>query len=139
MLLSKGQERRRQGKHQNIGEWCKVRVEGGYERIRQKIRFGENTCCFRCKLPLDWCQESRERVGLEAGKCVYMDKVLPVVLMGLEAVKLRQWVKRKFEVDMEDIEGFFRWLGGRVQFHGTSGANIDILWEAMVEKSKYKK
>lgn len=139
MVSSKGQERRRQSKHQNIGEWCKVRVEGGYERIRQKIRFGENTCCFRCKLPLDWCQESRERVGLEAGKCVYMDKVLPVVLMGLEAVKLRQWVKRKFEVDMEDIEGFFRWLGGRVQFHGTSGANIHILWEAMVEKSIYKK
>ncbi|KJZ69995.1 hypothetical protein HIM_10606 [Hirsutella minnesotensis 3608] len=31
-----------------------------YVDVRKRITFGELSCCFVCKLPLDWCEERRE-------------------------------------------------------------------------------
>ncbi len=115
------------------GSSCEPEMGEGYQETRRKIRFAENSCCFQCKLPLDWCGEARAREGLEEG-CVYMDKVLPVVLLGYENDDIRRWVQSRFSIDMSDKAGFFRWLARRTRFHDTNGANIHILWEAMVEK-----
>ncbi|KAM0362978.1 hypothetical protein ACHAO7_010765 [Fusarium culmorum] len=70
-----------QPRHKKAGQWCEMVAEEGYDAARKAIRFKELSCCFICKLPLDWCQETQD----EEGKCIYKDKLLPVVLMGLRS------------------------------------------------------
>lgn len=99
----------------------------GYDVVRKKIRFGPLSCCFTCKLPLNWCEETRE-----GGSYAHVDKVLPVVLMGLKSWRVRELAKREFGVITTEEEGFFRWLGARRRFHGLAGTNMHVLWEAII-------
>lgn len=116
-----------QPRHNGEGEWCKKVAGTGYDVVRKKIRFGPLSCCFTCKLPLDWCEETRE-----GGSCAHVDKVLPVVLMGLKSWRVRELAKREFGVNTTEEEGFFRWLGARRRFHGLAGTNMHALWEAII-------
>lgn len=121
-------------RHRQRGAWCKTVAGKSYEGVRKKVRFGSLSSCFRCKLPLDWCEETREggREG-EGGGCRYMDKVLPVVLMALQSRRVEELAKRRFgPATVEGEEGFLRWLGARRRFHGTEGTNMHALWEAIV-------
>lgn len=109
---------------------CKKEVLGKYEERRRSIRFEELSCCFRCKLPLDWCEE--RRTGANRTACTAEDRVLPVVLILAEEQWVRGLVKRKFEVDSSDRTRFFFWLGQKQRFHGTYGTNILLLWEEIL-------
>lgn len=124
-------------KHKKPGEQCDPMQGESYNSIRQKIRFAGNSCCFRCKLPSDWCEEVRKSAG-EGEGCMYMDKVLPVALLPMGNESMKHWVMMKFEIDVDDRAEWYKWLAGRVQFHGTNGTNMHILWEAIVYKV-YKK
>ena len=120
-------------RHRKEGKWCTAVADEEYAEVRKKITFGELWCCFKCKLPLDWCKAMRE--GGEEGRCVYMDKVLPVVLLAVR----RRWAKElaleEFGVDVEEREGFFKWLGMDRRFHGMGGTNALALWEAIIWKA----
>lgn len=76
--------------------------EEDYEDVRKKLTFGSLPCCFICKLPLDWCEETGEEGG-----CVYKDKVLPVVLMALRSSWVRELAKEGFGIKIDDREVFF--------------------------------
>ncbi|EFZ03304.2 DNA helicase, ATP-dependent, RecQ type [Metarhizium robertsii ARSEF 23] len=121
-------------RHTRPGEVCEPVRGQSYDSIRQKIRFADNSCCFRCKLPSDWCDEMRESAG-EGKDCMYTDKVLPVALMAMGHDAMKRWVVNKFEIDPDDTKEWFKWLAGRVQFHGTKGTNMHVLWEAIVHKT----
>lgn len=96
-------------RHKQGGQWCKTVVDESYDIVRKKITFGLLLCCFTCKLPLDWCEETRE----EEGYCAYKDKVLPVVLMGLRSWRVRELAKKQFGINTQDRVAFFQWLGAR--------------------------
>jgi hypothetical protein len=115
-------------RHRQDGHWCKTVAGESYDVVRRKITFGSLSCCFTCKLPLDWCEETRE----DEGSCAYKDKVLPVVLIGLRSLWVRELAKEQFGIEMQDREAFFRWLGVRRQFHGKGGTNMHALWEAII-------
>lgn len=120
-------------RHRRPGEVCEPIRGQSYDSIRQKIRFAENSCCFRCKLPSDWCDEVRSSAG-EGEGCMYTDKVLPVALMAMGQESMKRWVVKKFDIDPDDTKEWYKWLAGRVQFHGTNGTNMHVLWEAIVHK-----
>lgn len=119
--------------HKHAGKLCEPVLGESYNSIRQRIRFAENSCCFRCKLPGDWCKESQESAG-EGEGCMYEDKVLPVALLPMGRESMRKWVKEKFEIDPGNRREWFKWLAGQVQFHGTKGTNMHVLWEAIVQR-----
>ncbi|WXC51053.1 hypothetical protein QX201_010758 [Fusarium graminearum] len=112
-----------QPRHKKAGQWCEMVAEEGYNAARKAIRFKELSCCFICKLPLDWCKETQD----EEGKCIYKDKLLPVVLMGLRSWRVRDLAKSIFGVDPEDKKVFYRWLGVEKRFHGIKGTNAHAL------------
>src|SRR6478735_151735 len=103
-----------QPRHKKAGQWCETVAEEGYNVARREIRFKELTCCYICKLPLDWCEETRD----EEGKCVYKDKLLPIVLLGLRSWRIRDIARAAFGVDVEDRKAFYHWLGIERRFYG---------------------
>lgn len=114
-------------RHASGDEICSGIGQYRYRYLRKKVTFGSHSCCFMCKLPLDWCEPTRQD-----GQCEYMDKVLPVALMALQSQEVRTLARERFDVDAEDHEAFFRWLGRDRLFHGTKGTNALALWEAVV-------
>jgi hypothetical protein len=119
----------------DVEDWCEPEIEEGYGAVRQKIQFADNSCCFQCMLPWDWCMRAKEEAG--KGKddgCVYMNKILPVVLMALGWDTIVPWMREKHQVDIRDRKAFFRWLARRTRFYDTNGANIHILWEAILRR-----
>lgn len=121
-------------RHEEEGAWCRmVAGDEAYTQVRREMTFGRLACCFRCKLPLDWCEETREAGrGGEAGPCSYIDKVLPVVLMALGVRWVKKLARERFGVDPADRRAFFRWAGQDRRFHGVGGTNMLALWEAIV-------
>lgn len=100
-----------------------------YKEVRQKVRFADNACCFQCRLPLDWCEGSRE----EGEKCVHMDKVLPVTLLALGLGGIQAIIGSLFRGrDLSNIDRFCEWLGESRRFHNTNGANIHVVWEEII-------
>jgi superfamily II DNA or RNA helicase len=114
-------------RHDREGEWCGWAGDEGYAGVRRRITFGELSCCFRCRLPLDWCEATRD-----GGGCAYMDKVLPVVLLAARRDWAKEVAREQFGFDADDEEGFFEWLGMSRRFHGMGGTNALALWEAIV-------
>ena len=114
------------------GSRCFDRLAGkAYSEIRQMVHFPDNVSCFTCKLPLDWCEDTKD----EDGSCAHKDKVLPVAYLAL----CRRWARRIAQEGFEgcrttDMESFSKWLGEERSFHGTKGANLHALWEEMVWK-----
>lgn len=109
--------------------WVKPR------EARKRLRFDEkaNGCCFRCKLPADWCVESR--IGGQDGQCRYMDKVLPAVLVGLKSKTVREYVAkkmRKYGVDWEDMKQVFEFMQRGVGYQGTRGLGLHYVWEMTI-------
>ncbi|KAI3578614.1 hypothetical protein IWW34DRAFT_737753 [Fusarium oxysporum f. sp. albedinis] len=117
-----------QPRHKKAGQWCATVAEEGYDIARREIRFKELSCCFVCKLPLNWCEETQD----EEGRCAYKDKLLPVVLMGLRSWRVRDIVRAELGVDVEDRKAFYRWLGVERRFHGMKGTNAHAVWEAVI-------
>lgn len=116
--------------HRGDRKWCKVVGEEEYAQVRRTLTFGDLSCCYICKLPLDWCEELRQRRG--EGECAYMDKVLPVVLMAVRSLRLKKLTKELFQVDPDEKETFFTWLGRNRRFHGMNGTNALAVWEEMI-------
>lgn len=114
-------------RHASGDEICSGIGEYRYKDLRMKVTFGSLSCCFMCKLPLDWCEPTRQD-----GQCEFVDKVLPVALMALQRQEVRTLARERFDVDAADHEAFFRWLGRDRTFHGTKGTNALALWEAVV-------
>jgi hypothetical protein len=98
------------------------------------IKFGKLSCCLRYKLPLDWCGATRDDGNGEGVVCRYIDKAVPVALMGWRSWRLRELVQEHFGKEFEagDFESFTRWQGQRRRFYGLRGTNLLALWEVIV-------
>lgn len=117
--------------------WCRLLVRKygeadstAYEAAQRAIRFEELSCCFRCKLPLNWCEE-RRLGGLRTG-CTAEDRVLPIVLFVRKWEWAQRLVQRMFGIDIRDRTSYFHWLGRKQVFHGYQGTNMLLLWEAIL-------
>lgn len=120
-------------RHKQQEKWCRVINGEDYEEVRKRLLFGELSCCFICKLPLDWCEQTRgDAEGGEGKRCAHVDKVLPVVFMALKNEQVRQLTRERFNVNPDNEEEFFQWAARSRQFHGTAGTNALALWEAIV-------
>lgn len=108
---------------------CFERIAGEpYEEVRQRVQFPENRCCFTCKLPSDWCAESK--VG---EKCAHMDKVLPVAYLALCVPRIGQMVREAFKTcEITDSGLYLRWLAEKRRFHGRKGVNVYAAWEEII-------
>lgn len=51
--------------HEALGTSCPARIQGvePYRKMRKQLRFAALSCCFTCKLPLDWCAEAKDDKG----------------------------------------------------------------------------
>jgi superfamily II DNA or RNA helicase len=121
--------------HETLGVACPAVVEGteAYRTMRRRLKFATLSCCFTCKLPLDWCAQAKSSRGTPEG-CVYLDKVLPVILITAGMTREAQWVRDNFEADPCDSAAFLQWLAGRREFMATRGTNMHMLWARIVCK-----
>ncbi|KAH7233813.1 uncharacterized protein BKA55DRAFT_544304 [Fusarium redolens] len=111
--------------------WKRFGIEEGMQ-IRTLFRWLDEAA-HECPLPRDWCEGTQD----EEGRCVFKDKVLPVVLMGLRSWRVKNIVKTGFGIDIKDKKEFFCWLGVERRFHGMKGTNAHALWELIIwEKSR---
>lgn len=101
--------------------------------MRKQLRFAALSCCFTCKLPLDWCAEAKEDKGTP-GKCVYIDKVLPAVVVAASLTREAQWIRDSFDIDPADERAFQQWLAGKKVFMETRGTNMHMLWAMVIRK-----
>lgn len=118
--------------HREEGKWCKVVERDRYAQVCRALTFGELACCYKCKLPLDWCGQTRESSG--EADCVYTDKVLPVVLMVMKSGSLRAFIRELFDIEPNEEGEFLKWLGRNRRFHGTNGTNALAVWEEVIWK-----
>ncbi|KAH6661461.1 hypothetical protein F5X68DRAFT_178705 [Plectosphaerella plurivora] len=107
---------------------CWEVAKGEYQEAVRKVRFGPLACCFRCKLPLDWCQERKDEEG---GGCRDIDMVFPVAMAALKSVRIRE-LAEGLGAEMETTEAYLKWLGRDRRFHGLRGTNLLAVWEAVV-------
>ncbi|KAL7940041.1 hypothetical protein V8C42DRAFT_349789 [Trichoderma barbatum] len=122
--------------HEALGTSCPARIRGmePYRKMRKQLRFAALSCCFTCKLPLDWCAEAKEDKGTP-GKCVYIDKVLPAVVVAASVTREAQWICDSFDIDPADERAFQQWLAGKRAFMDTRGTNMHMLWAMVVRKT----
>ncbi|KJK87120.1 hypothetical protein H633G_09028 [Metarhizium anisopliae BRIP 53284] len=122
--------------HEALGASCPARARGmePYRQMRKQLRFAAQSCCFTCKLPLDWCKEAKSDKGT-ADECVYMDKVLPAVTVAASSTRERQWIRDKFDIDPTDGQAFRQWLAGKRVFMETRGTNMHMLWATVVRRT----
>lgn len=105
-----------------------------YQKIRARLRFATHSCCFKCKLPLDWCAKAKDDKGTP-DRCVYMDKVLPAILITANITREAEWIRDSFGVDPTDNSAFLQWLAGKREFMDTRGTNMHMLWTRIVQKT----
>jgi superfamily II DNA or RNA helicase len=126
--------------HEALGTSCPACVQGmeSYRKMRKQLRFAALTCCFTCKLPLDWCVEAKEDKGTP-DRCVYVDKVLPAVIIAASLTQETQWIRNSFDIDPTDKKAFQQWLAGKRVFMGKKGTNMHMLWAMVVRKTYARK
>jgi hypothetical protein len=122
--------------HEALGTSCPARVEGmeSYRKRRKQLRFAGLSCCFTCKLPLDWCLEAKEDRGTP-NRCVYVDKVLPAIEVASSITREAQWIRDSFHIDPTDKQAFRQWLAGKRVFMDKKGTNMHMLWAMVVRKT----
>ena len=109
------------------GEQC---TPVGWGEVRRWLRVEELTCCYRCRLPLDWCRERLEGTG--ADRCREEDRVMPVALLAVRVPWVRELVLERFGVDGEEVKRYIRWLGGEHRVGRTRGTNAVAVWVEVV-------
>jgi superfamily II DNA or RNA helicase len=130
-------EEEEEDEHEALGSSCPAWVGGTepYRKMRKELRFAALTCCFTCKLPLDWCVEAKEDKGTSGGRCAYMDKVLPTIIVATSSTREAQWIRDTFDVDLTDKKVFLQWLTGKRVFMDTRGTNMHVLWAMVVQRT----
>ncbi|KID81130.1 recQ family helicase [Metarhizium guizhouense ARSEF 977] len=101
--------------HEALGASCPARARGmePYRQMRKQLRFAAQSCCFTCKLPLDWCKEAKNDKGTP-DECVYMDKVLPAITVAASSTRERRWIRDKFDIDPTDGQAASRHSRGQL-------------------------
>jgi superfamily II DNA or RNA helicase len=122
--------------HEALGASCPARVRGTepYRQMRRQLRFANHSCCFTCKLPLDWCTEAKNDRGTP-DQCVYLDKVLPAIIVAAGSTREAQWIRDKFDIDPMDGQAFRQWLAGKRSFMDTRGTNMHMLWVMVLRRT----
>jgi hypothetical protein len=102
--------------------------EEEFRAWRERVRFVDYGCCWRCGLPQMWCGER----GGEG--CEYIDKVLPVMMMVGRSERLRDMVWGEFEIDAADSEGYIKWIGRSRRMYGEEMTNGLGAWDLIVRE-----
>ena len=127
--------------HEAFGEKCESRgcIAESYRTFLKRLKFGKLSSCFRCKLPLDWCELARVDHGLDQGGeqgsepgCVYMDKVVPTVLVAINHREVREYIEKKHGVEVGDMTKLVQWLTRRRMVMETQGTNLHQLFVSLV-------
>jgi superfamily II DNA helicase RecQ len=115
-------------RYQHRMDQCRVIEPKEYSAWRRQVTFGDYGCCWRCGLPQMWCQE------LGGTACMYMDKVIPVMMMVGRSERLRRIVKREFDIDAAEEEGYIGWIGRSRRMYGADMTNGLGVWDLIVRE-----
>ena len=98
------------------------------ERVRRVVRWERYSCCFDCGLPQEMCAQYETRgpsggFRRVAGRgCQYKGVLIQTVVSmwgaaGQEgSTVLYEWIRGQGgQVEEDDIDGWFRWMGGKVR------------------------
>jgi superfamily II DNA helicase RecQ len=125
-------------KMEHGAEECKTTVMRDYMRWRRRVVFGEFACCWRCGLPQRWC-EAAGNEGDDGGdsengrvKCVYMDAVLPVVMLAQKSGRIGELVRREFDIDATNEQEYIEWIGRSRQWYEGEGTNALAVWDVVI-------
>lgn len=125
--------------HKEFSEDCESRhcIAESYQVFLQRLKFGKLSSCFRCKLPLDWCEQARVDHGLDQGQeqgCVYMDKVVPSLLMAISQPEIRDYMEEKHGVKVGGMAELAKWLTRRRILMETQGTNMHQLFVSLMHR-----
>lgn len=108
------------------GTHCSVMKD--YSELTKGMQWANLSCCFKCKLPLDWCEWRKD--GEE--DCTDLDKVLTVAMMPLKLEWAKKIAEEQLGADVTDRKAYIAWLTRRRRFHGKGGTNALAVWEGIV-------
>lgn len=101
-----------------------------YWRVKRRVSYGRDSCCFSCSRPCDWCDDY-----CNGRRCVRQDSI---VAAGLTAFLARDRDLNKVITDtagkrFSDLKWFIKWLSGKVRIMNGNGTNALAVFDALVE------
>ena len=120
--------------HYHAAEGCielRRLLKRSYRDLRRQINYAENSCCFGCSLPGDWCQSYQDRL-----KCASPDLAFPTALTAWLWTETRDVVHTAAKRDFGAIDEYVEWLARSRRMYGTHSTNVMAVVEAVVESRK---
>lgn len=107
---------------------CKVISQAAFDKWQRGLQFADFQCCWECGLSYDWCRERRVD-----GRCMYRNRILPVVMMAGESGSVGQIVRGSLgTVEMEEKE-YQQWVGRLRGMYGKKWTNGLAVWDEVVQ------
>ncbi len=105
-----------------------------YEGFKKRmVQFENNSCCFRCGLPCDMCEDYVSRRGCESGEFV-----VPIVLASYLKVELgfREDIERFAGRTFGRLQDFCGWIRRKRRVLKMNGMNCFGVFEMIVNKER---
>jgi len=98
-----------------------------YVRVRKGLRYDENSCCYVCSRPGDWCE-----VYKRGERCTVEDVIIPVCLSGWFMKECREKIKEMAGCGFDSGDDYIRWLGKCGFVNGVKGTNALGVFDMIV-------
>jgi hypothetical protein len=103
-------------------------LKRSYRDVRRRIRYANNSCCFRCSLPGDWCPSYQRQQG-----CPGPDSAFPLALTAWLWTETRDVVHAVAKREFDGVDAYVEWLAKPRRLYGTLSTNVVAILEAAVE------
>jgi hypothetical protein len=104
-------------------------LKRSYRDVRRRIRYANNSCCFRCSLPGDWCPSYQRQQG-----CPGRDSAFPLALTAWLWEETRDVVHALAKREFDGVDAYVEWLAKPRRMYGTLSTNVVATLEAVVER-----
>jgi superfamily II DNA helicase RecQ len=98
-----------------------------YTRVRERLRYEENSCCFICSRPTDWCEEYRN-----GEICRAEDLIIPICLAGWWTKEVTQVIVEIIGQSFNKPDDYIRWLGRARVVHGIKATNALAVFDTVI-------
>jgi superfamily II DNA helicase RecQ len=104
----------------------------------RRVRFAENSCCFKCCLPGDMCKFYGHQLACDSAELVkhWVEiKVDESDLSMLEAIE--EVAGRRFEMDEKGVKELWKWMVKERRVMGHNGTNLFAVFCASLRKCNF--
>jgi hypothetical protein len=98
-----------------------------YDRLRKRLKYDENICCWRCSIPGDWCPYYSSGVA-----CKSEDNVMPICWTAWSVVELRNIIKGVAGRGFRDGNDYMEWLSKGCRVRDVKGTNALAVFDAII-------